>query len=131
MKKFCLSIMFVIFFGLNVYAQTELNGDYSLVDSNIKECDFIGNAKLNINYNSIKIKANKWKWKDSSPLTKKIFKGKFKKNYTNITIIAKDMGSKHKLEGTIEDNKIFLTFSSTHEEANLRYGGCTFILAKD
>ena len=57
--------------------------------------------------------------------------GKFKKNYTNITIIAKDMGSKHKLEGTIEDNKIFLTFSSTHEEANLRYGGCTFILAKD
>ena len=48
------TIMFVIFFGLNVYAQTELNGDYSLVDSNIKECDFpFGNDLIEVLFNFI------------------------------------------------------------------------------
>ena len=77
------------------------------------------------------MKAKKWKWKDSSPFIKKSFKGKFRKNYTNISIIAKEMGSKHILEGIIKDKKIFLTFSSTHKDANIRYGGCTFELVRD
>ena len=131
MIKFFLSILFTLSFVLTVNAQGELNGDYSRDDSIIEECDFIGDAKLNINYNHIKIKAKKWKWKDSSQFKKKSFKGKFKKNYTDISISAKEIGSMHTLEGIIKDNIIFLTFSSTHAEANKRYGGCAFEFVKD
>ena len=80
---------------------------------------------------TLKIKVKKWQWKDSSQFKKKSFKGKFKKNYTDISISAKEIGSKHTLEGIIKDNIIFLTFSSTHAEANKRYGGCAFEFVKD
>ena len=131
MKKIFLIFLFYLAFHSFTNAEEGLNGDYSIVDNVAENCDFMGEAKLNINYKHISVKALKWKWKDTSPIKKKKFKGKFKKNYTDINISAKEIGSKHSLIGIIEDSKIVLVFSSTHEEANKRYGSCSFEFIKD
>ena len=129
--KFVLFLFFIFFYSFNVYADNDLNGDYSISAAIEENCDFIGEARININYNFVSIKAQKWQWKDSGQYKLKSFKGKFKKDYSKIAIFAKEIGSKHSLSGTVENNKISLIFSSTHEEANNRYGGCSFEFSKD
>ena len=131
MIKFFITLLFTLFFYSIINAEESINGDYIVLDNVAKNCDFMGDAKLNINYKHISVKAMKWQWKETSPIKKKTFKGKFKKNYIDINISAKEIGSKHSLIGKIENNKIDLIFSSTHEEANKRYGGCSFQFIKN
>ena len=131
MIKFFTILFFFSIFNFVSVAEESLNGDYSIVDNVSESCDFMGDAKLKINYKHISVKALQWRWKDTSPVKKKTFKGKFKKNYIDISISAKEIGSKHSLIGKIENDKIDLIFSSTHEEANKRYGGCSFQFIKN
>ena len=131
MIKFFLTLLFIFFFNSLSSAEENINGDYSIVNSFTEKCDFMGNTKLSINYKHVKVKALKWKWKDTSIAKKKSFKGKFKKNYIDIAISAKEVGSKHTLKGKVENDKITLIFSSTHKEASKRYGGCSFEFIKD
>ena len=108
-----LTFFFIICLCLPVFAVTEHNGDWIIHSSSSEECDFVGNGKLNANYKTLKLKATQWKWKETSNFTKKTFKGKFKKNYIDLSIKAKEVGSKHVLKGSVKDNKITLTFLFT------------------
>ena len=58
-------------------------------------------------------------------------KGKIRKNNIDIFMQARALGYKHILKGAINNDKIFLTFSSTHTEMNERFGGCTFEFIKN
>ena len=131
MIKFFLIILFLITFNSFSNAEENLNGDYSITNPVLDECNFMGKAKLNINYKHIKVKALQWKWNDTSNAKKKSFKGKLEKNYRDFSLSAKEIGSAHTLKGQVLENKITMIFSSTHEEANKRYGGCSFEFIKD
>ena len=124
-------LILFLFFLSSANAANENNGDWSRSDRNTDKCDFIGNAKLNINYKTLKIKAKKWRWNDLAEYDEKFFKGKFRKNKKDIFMQSRGLGYKHVLEGMLYDDKIFLTFSSTHTEMNEKFGGCKFEFIKD
>ena len=128
MKKFFTVIILFFFFS---FAQaSEFSGSYYMVGKILEKCDFIGNAELVVNYNVIKIKAEKWRWLDTNEFKKKYFKGKIRKNKIDIFMQSRGIGYKHVLEGTINNNNIFLTFSSSHIDMNEKYGGCSFEFVK-
>ena len=126
MTRFFWIIVLSIFLSPYAFSSGENNGDWHTVGSISDKCNFIGDAKLNINYKTVKIKVLNWTWNDSSAPVKKFFKGKFKKNKTDISIASKAIGYKLLLEGKIlgydsdsgeifDEPKIFLTFSSTSD----------------
>ena len=131
MSKFSSLVIILIFFFSSAHAGGPYDGDWHRVDQVPDKCDFIGNEKLVINYKHVKIKAKKWQWLETSEFDEKLFKGKFRKNYTNIFIQSRGVGYKHILEGIINNDRIFLTFSSTHTKMNEKYGGCTFEFLRD
>ena len=130
MKKLFFMLIFLILASSTSYAG-QYSGVYSRVDLNNDKCDFIGDAKLTVNFKNLKIKVKKWRWDDSLPYKEKFFKGKFRKNYIDIFMQARGLGYKHKFEGLINNGTIFLTFSSTHTEMNEKFGGCKFEFVKD
>ena len=131
MRKFSLLVFIFVFFFSLAHAGGEYNGNWHRIGQISDDCDFIGNAKLVINYKVVKIKVEKWRWLDNSEFGEKFFKGKFKKNNTNIFIQSRGIGYKHALEGIVNNNRIFLTFSSTHTKMNEKYGGCTFEFVRE
>ena len=131
MRKFSLLVFIFVFFLSLAHAGGEYNGNWYRIGQIADDCDFIGNAKLVINYKIVKIKVEKWRWLDTSEFSKKFFKGKFRKNNTNIFIQSRGIGYKHVLEGIVNNDRIFLTFSSSHTKMNEKYGGCTFEFARD
>ena len=131
MNRFILIFFLAIFPPSYSFSLGENNGDWHTIGTIADSCNFIGDAKLSINFKTVKIKVQNWKWKDTSVPEKKFFKGKFRKNNTDIFISNKGFSYKHILEGNIDDNKIFLTFSSTHKDINNKYGGCSFEFVKD
>ncbi len=129
MKK--ILTLIIIFFSLYSFAQAgNFTGTYSIVGKISENCDFIGNVNLDVNYNVIKIKAEKWRWLDTNKFKKKLFKGKIRKNNADIFMQARALGYKHLLKGTINNDRIFLTFSSSHTEMNEKFGGCSFEFVK-
>ena len=62
--------MFVFF--ISIANASENNGEWHTVGKITDKCDFIGNALLNVNYNVVKIKVQKWRWIDSNKFKKKI-----------------------------------------------------------
>ena len=44
---------------------------------------------------------------------------------------SRALGYKHMLKGTIDNELIVLTFSSTHTEMNEKFGGCTFEFVRE
>ena len=131
MRKLSILVIIFIFFISLVLAAGEYSGDWHRVDLNIENCDIIGEAKLIINYKHAKIKVKKWRWIESNEFKEKLFKGKIRKNNIDIFMQSRGVGYKHILEGMIYDDKIFLTFSSTHTEINEKFGGCKFEFVKD
>ena len=125
MKKVILLILVFLLSFSQAFAE-QFNGNYIKVFSDSDKCDIIGDAVLNINYKTAKIKIKKWRWLDTNQFKQKLFKGKIRKNNTDIFMQARAIGYKHILKGTIKDDKIFLTFSSTHTEMNEKLGGCSF-----
>ena len=130
MKKFILIMFGVLFIVSNVFAAGEHNGEWKRVDSQLEECDFIGDAVLNINFKVLKIRATKWRYDDNYGFKDKLFIGKFRRNKTDIYMKARGLGYKHLLEGFIKDDRISLTFSSTHTDMNNKFGGCTYEFEK-
>ena len=131
MKKQYLMFFLIFFYSFPTLSLGENNGDWQSVGEISDKCDFIGEAKLNVNFKTVKIKVQNWKWNDSSKPEEKFFKGKFRKNKTDIYISSRGIGYKHILEGSIDGNSILLAFSSTHTEINNRYGGCSFEFSKE
>ena len=132
MKKFFTFIVMVIFlfFSSFIHAGDEYSGNWHMVGKISEKCDFIGNAELVVNYSIIKIKAEKWRWLNTNEFKKKLFKGKIRKNNIDILMQSRGLGYKHVLKGTINKNKIFLTFSSSHIDMNGKSGGCSFEFIK-
>ena len=130
MKKF-FTIIILFFFFFSFVQAGEFSGNYYKVGKISEKCDFIGNAELVVNYSIIKIKAEKWRWLNTNEFKKKLFKGKIRKNNIDILMQSRGLGYKHVLKGTINKNKIFLTFSSSHIDMNEKYGGCSFEFVKD
>ena len=121
----------VVSFFLFSFAKADENSStWQLVGKISEKCDFIGNAELLVNYSVLKIKVEKWRWLDSNKFKKKLFKGKIRKNNIDIFMQARGLGYKHLLKGSINNGKIFLTFSSTHPEMHEKLGGCTFEFVK-
>ena len=73
MKKFILIMFGVLFIVSNVFAAGEHNGEWKRVDSQLEECDFIGDAVLNINFKVLKIRATKWRYDDNYGYKDKLF----------------------------------------------------------
>ena len=130
MKKFILIMFGVLFIVSNVFAAGEHNGEWQRVDSQLEECDFIGDAVLNINFKVLKIRATKWRYDDNYGYKDKLFIGKFRSNKTDIYMKARGLGYKHLLEGFIKDDRISLPFCSTHTDMNNKFGGCTYEFEK-
>ena len=129
MKKILLLSIVFIFFASHVYAgQYSGNWIKAYVDS--EKCDIVGTAELVINYSNAKIKIQKWRWLDSNKFKQKLFKGKIRKNNIDIFLQSRALGYKHILQGIIKEDKIFLTFSSTHTDMNAKLGGCSFEFIK-
>ena len=129
MKKF-FTIIILFFFLFSFVQAGEFSGNYYRVGKISEKCDFIGTADLVVNYNVIKIKAEKWRWLNTNEFKKKLFKGKIRRNNIDILMQSRGLGYKHVLEGTINKNNIFLSFSSTHMDINAKYGGCSFEFVK-
>ena len=72
MKKISLSLLIAVFFFSSVHALGEYNGEWHRVDSSLDKCDFIGDAILNVNFKTLKIKVKKWRWRDSNPFKEKM-----------------------------------------------------------
>ena len=130
MKKIFILVV-VSFFFFSFVQAGEHSGNWHMVGKISEKCDFIGNAELVVNFRNIKIKVKKWRWNDSHKFKEKFFKGKIRKNNIDIFMQARALGYKHILKGAINNDKIFLTFSSTHTEMNERFGGCTFEFIKN
>jgi len=130
MYKIILIFFGVLFIISNVFAAGEHNGEWFRVDSKLEKCDFLGDAVLNINYKVLKIKAKKWRFDDTYDYKNKLFTGKFRKNKKDIYMQARGLGYKHLLKGLINNDRIFLSFSSTHTALNDKFGGCTFEFEK-
>ena len=130
MKKFFTLVVFFVSFFSFVQANDN-SSNWHMAGKISEKCDFIGNAELVVNYNNLKIKGEKWRWLDSNQFKTKLFKGKIKRNKIDILMQARGLGYKHTLQGTINNDRIYLTFASSHTDMNEKFGGCTFEFIKN
>jgi len=124
-------IFFTVIFSFKVFSANEFGGDWFLVNSSDDNCNFIGDGVLKINFKSAKLKVDRWSIKSTKKFNKRIFKGKLKKDLTEIELKSAGPGYYHRLVGEVEPDMITVNFITDLKIAEEVYGDCKFIFSRN